>query len=53
MIEANMNLYGTFGAAEFGPGKDRKAEVNRGRVQGIKFVAEAEAMLRRKSVTTS
>lgn len=53
VIETNMDLHSTFCASEFRPGKDRKTQVNRGRVQGIKFVAEAKAMLRRQSVTTS
>ena len=56
-IETDMNLFGVFCAAEFGPGEGAKAKakakakVNGGRVQEIAFAAEAEALARRSPVT--
>lgn len=52
MIETNMDFYGTFGATELSPGKDRQAKVNRGGVQRVEFVVEAKTVPWRQAMAS-
>jgi len=44
-IKAHVDLYGTFGLAELGPGKYGKAKLNKHGVEQIDLAAEFEPML--------
>lgn len=48
MVKANVQFYGTLGGAEFGPRKDRQAQIYGRGVQGVEFVLEAKTVSRCK-----
>ena len=53
MIEPDVEFDSPFGAAEFGPGKHRQAQVDGRRVYGVEFVLEAKAVPRGDALAAS
>ena len=46
MVEADVQLDGSLGGTEFGPGKHRQTQVNGRGIEGVEFVLEAKTMPR-------